>query len=178
MNRRRRYIIDKKFQFRTALSVLSVTTLLSLIILLILIFTAVYNNNRISNIIKSEDQIFQALTTISIADKKEVSVDKKIDSMSNDHIYNFYMSAKIIRYNIFILLGVLAIIIIQGIILFVLLIKKTHRIAGPVYLMSNYLKEIMQGKIPVTRPLRKKDELVDFYNLFTQYISQLKQNKK
>jgi len=39
----------------------------------------------------------------------------------------------------------------------------THRVAGPIFVMNRYLKYLGEGRIPVTRPLRKNDELRDFY---------------
>ncbi len=40
----------------------------------------------------------------------------------------------------------------------------THRVAGPLFVMNGYLKTLGEGQIPTTRPLRKKDELQDFYS--------------
>jgi signal transduction histidine kinase len=54
-----------------------------------------------------------------------------------------------------------------------MLILKTHRISGPIYVMSNYIKEMINGKYPHPRPLRKHDELTDFYALFTQLADTL-----
>src|SRR6266851_4355147 len=40
----------------------------------------------------------------------------------------------------------------------------THRVAGPLFVMNGYLKTLGEGQIPTTRPLRKKDELQEFYS--------------
>jgi hypothetical protein len=40
----------------------------------------------------------------------------------------------------------------------------THRVAGPLFVMNRYLKLLGEGRIPTTRPLRKKDELQEFYS--------------
>jgi hypothetical protein len=42
-------------------------------------------------------------------------------------------------------------------------IVATHRVAGPIFVMNRYLKYLGEGQIPTTRPLRKNDELKDFY---------------
>src|ERR1700687_3958862 len=42
-------------------------------------------------------------------------------------------------------------------------ITATHRVAGPVLVMTRYLKQLGEGQIPSTRPLRKQDELQEFY---------------
>jgi nitrogen fixation/metabolism regulation signal transduction histidine kinase len=59
-----------------------------------------------------------------------------------------------------------------------MIIKITHRISGPVYVMSNYMKEIINGIIPSPRPLRDKDELKNFYELFVEMVKSLKTSKK
>jgi hypothetical protein len=40
--------------------------------------------------------------------------------------------------------------------------------------MSNYLKEIIAGKLPSPRPLRKGDELKEFYALFVEMVEAVK----
>jgi len=56
-----------------------------------------------------------------------------------------------------------------------MLIRKTHRISGPIYVMSNYMQQIIEGKIPDhVRKLRKKDELQEFYKIFTKMVESIK----
>ncbi|MCU0821780.1 MAG: hypothetical protein MUC95_04810 [Spirochaetes bacterium] len=55
------------------------------------------------------------------------------------------------------LILIIAISIIQCIVLFYIVIKKTHEISGPIYVMSKYMDEIFNGNYPKTRPLRKGD---------------------
>ena len=50
----------------------------------------------------------------------------------------------------------------------------THRVAGPIFVMNRYLKYLGEGRIPVTRPLRKNDELKDFYASLMVVIEQLR----
>jgi methyl-accepting chemotaxis protein len=61
--------------------------------------------------------------------------------------------------------------------LFSLGILMLHRIAGPVHVISSYMSELAQGRHPVIRPLRSKDELVDFYNTFKQMAERLRQHE-
>jgi hypothetical protein len=39
----------------------------------------------------------------------------------------------------------------------------THRVAGPIYVMNHYLSMLSNGRYPKMRPLRKHDELKDFF---------------
>jgi len=47
----------------------------------------------------------------------------------------------------------------------------THHVAGPIYVMSHYLSALAQGRYPHMRPLRRGDELKDFFQLFQQAVS-------
>lgn len=50
----------------------------------------------------------------------------------------------------------------------------THRVAGPLFVMNRYLKALGEGQIPTTRPLRKKDELQEFYSNLLVVIESLR----
>ncbi len=69
-----------------------------------------------------------------------------------------------------VLLGVVGLTLALA--LFGLLI--THRIAGPVYVMSNYMGVLARGRYPIMRPLRKTDELRDFFERFEQAVEKIR----
>ncbi len=50
----------------------------------------------------------------------------------------------------------------------------THRVAGPAFVMRRYLNSIAQGTYPTIRPLRKRDELKDFFDVFERAVTTLK----
>jgi hypothetical protein len=98
-----------------------------------------------------------------------------IASIVHNHQGNIASMKRMVEYNAWLLWGVTFLIIVQGIVLFVLLILKTHRIAGPIYVMSNYMKQIIAGKLPpAMRPLRDNDSLKDFYDLFSELVETIK----
>jgi hypothetical protein len=175
---RKKYIIDKKFQLRAAFGFIGITTLLAAIILAAISVTILSNNNKIENIVKVEDSIFQTFSTMSLKGNKTATNAKTIGIMSKDHINNFQETDRIIHNNQKLLIALLIFIITQGIFLYILIIIKTHRISGPIYVMSNYFKEMIQGKYQTPRPLRKKDELKDFYALFIELAASLKKHGK
>ena len=67
-------------------------------------------------------------------------------------------------------------VIVMALALFTWGIFMTHRVAGPIFIISRYLKQIAEGQVPQTRPLRKRDELVEFFDTFSQMINFMKQN--
>ena len=53
----------------------------------------------------------------------------------------------------------------------------THRVAGPVYVMSKFVEILALGRFPRMRPLRRNDELKDFFERFQRAIEALRQRE-
>ncbi len=51
----------------------------------------------------------------------------------------------------------------------------THKVAGPVFKMKRLLKQVGDGHLHVDARLRRGDELVDFFETFTQMVEGLRQ---
>jgi hypothetical protein len=60
----------------------------------------------------------------------------------------------------------------------VLGIYVTHKVAGPLYVMSRYLRDIEAGSLREVRALRKGDDLVEFYEIFQQMLAALQDREK
>jgi nitrogen fixation/metabolism regulation signal transduction histidine kinase len=54
----------------------------------------------------------------------------------------------------------------------------THKVAGPVYKMKRLLKQVGEGNLRVEARLRKGDELQDFFDAFTQMVASLRAIEK
>jgi hypothetical protein len=50
----------------------------------------------------------------------------------------------------------------------------THRVSGPIYVMSHYLAALAAGRYPRIRALRKRDELKTFFELFQKAVDSMK----
>jgi nitrogen fixation/metabolism regulation signal transduction histidine kinase len=50
----------------------------------------------------------------------------------------------------------------------------THKVAGPVYKMKRLLAQVGHGNLHVESRLRKGDELRDFFDAFTQMVAGLR----
>jgi nitrogen fixation/metabolism regulation signal transduction histidine kinase len=50
----------------------------------------------------------------------------------------------------------------------------THRISGPLYIVARHLRAIANGSYPDVRPLRKRDELHEFFATFEGAITRIK----
>jgi hypothetical protein len=200
-NKRKTYIVDKKFQLKQAFSIIRIEFIIATIITILIGLNAAYNNHKLAiitkkndeviknqdNIIMIQDNIIETIMTWA-QDSKGRLQKKAIRDVYNLHNKNINTIKDnintiknniatingIIRYNYILLFALLSIIIVQSLILFFVMIRKSHKISGPIYVISNYMKDIIDGKIPNPRPLRKGDELLDFYELFKEMVETLK----
>jgi len=205
--KRKQNIVDKKFQLGTTFSVIGVSLLIVVLIGIGIVAGALKNNKNLSDVVTKQDEIVQALVShastlevkikqIKAKEQKEQKDAKKkadkvavtgaddgseiaIGEISKDHLANLGKMKRMVLIN-FVLLGLVGLLVlIQGIVLYFMLIRKTHQIAGPIFVISRYMREIISGKTPaVLRPLRKRDELKAFYDLFGDLVEYLKHGKK
>ncbi len=178
MAKRTKYLIDKGFQLRTAFSIIGVVAAVSLIILSTIAASVVFNNEKINNIYQIEDNIFQGMQTANVNGQPDEDYRSTVAMLTKIHDNNLNNINKLAEYNRYLLIALILCVIFQGFILFVMIIRITHRISGPIYVMSNYIKEILNGEMPDPRPLRDKDELKRFYNLFVDLVDSIKEKHK
>jgi hypothetical protein len=70
--------------------------------------------------------------------------------------------------------GLAALLLLVG----MLGITFTHRVAGPIYRMRLLFKEVAEGRFAPYRPLRKGDELQDFFAEFSQMVEKLRARQR
>ena len=187
MKKRKQYIIDKGFQLRHTFSIIGIVSVITAVILIAITASVVYNNNKltenntkITNIYEIENSIFVSLSSLPESVKDPV-LRKALIQNTKNHDRNMEtlnriiaFNTTIIRYNKILLVAILAIILAESIALYVILIRKTHRISGPIYVISNFMKDIIAGRDPKLRPLRKGDELQEFYDLFQKMVKAIR----
>jgi nitrogen fixation/metabolism regulation signal transduction histidine kinase len=54
----------------------------------------------------------------------------------------------------------------------------THRVAGPIYKMKKQLQSLGDGNFQIPFPLRKGDELVDFFEAFRTMVKKLRKRQE
>lgn len=57
-------------------------------------------------------------------------------------------------------------------------IMVTHRIAGPIFIITRYVKSIRDGVYPDMRPLRDGDEMKTFFDSFRDMVEMLRNRDK
>jgi len=134
------------------------------------------NNNEIDTILKDQDGIVHSLTYRLLGTKNQADKDA-IKQISQSHNNNLQALDGIIKYNKFLVIILLGLVILNASLLSFFLIRKTHKISGPIYVMTGYLNEIREGRKPLFRQIREKDEFKDFYKLFVETMEKIL-NKK
>jgi nitrogen fixation/metabolism regulation signal transduction histidine kinase len=128
------------------------------------------------------ETINSMLQILSVKYKNVTELSQKIrekDSHNKELMNkNLVLLKELTDRNNIIFLIIIAFLISTGFILYPVLIRKTHKISGPIYIMSKYMREVINGGFPELRPLRKKDELKEFYELFSQMMRFVIKKKK
>ncbi len=114
---------------------------------------------------KVKDPIF-ILATEKIAEDHNKSINVIKDRLNILKVYS--------EKNSQLLWIAIVMMIVNAILLFRYLIHSTHKAAGPIQVMNRYVRDLLEGRKPEIRSLRKKDELKDFYEDFTRLVEKYK----
>jgi len=181
---RKKYILDKKFQLKLSMRAIILPLITTLAIFAVLIYFAGHtnqlineNNKNITAIIDTQDSMFDMFMAIPALQDPNNPIVKKCDAAFKD---NLKITNKIndnheeMKKNSRIVLYILIVMaVVQTAIIFFQFIFFSHKISGPIYVMTNYLRECRSGKRPEFRSLRKHDELREFYNELRKTINYL-----
>ncbi|MDY6969272.1 MAG: hypothetical protein SVR08_11570 [Spirochaetota bacterium] len=172
--KRKKYILDKYFQLRISFKAVIFPLIITLIIGAVLFYFAKINNNYTKEIVSNQEQMIELfLTTPALYNTNNPIISNGEKIFQN----NIKMLMEIKRNSSIVLYFIIIMIVIQSVIIFVLFIYITHKISGPIYVMTQLLKELKQGGMPKFRPLRKKDELQDIYAELWETIEYLSPKK-
>ncbi len=190
MNSRKQTIIDRRFQLRTTFSIIGTTCLILLIVIAVMGINAVQNNKRLKDIIAKQKDICSiqenVLNTLVLIEEKKSwdSLREARDKVSGSVMKNREMMSENIttieemaQWNNMLLNGIIVFVILLGVIFYFVLIRKTHQISAPIYLLTQYMEEIIEGKYPEVRPMRRGDEFREFYQLFEKMVETLKERE-
>jgi cytochrome bd-type quinol oxidase subunit 2 len=191
MSKRTHYLIDTKYQLRTTFSVMASVLVVTAVILGIITASVVLNsiklnenNTRIENINKIESSMFVVLSSLT-GPVQDQSMKKAIQESIRSHDRNMVRLERIIAtnqdiitYNKVLVIAILIIIVLEAMALYIILIRKTHRVSGPMYVISGFMMDIIEGREPEFRPLRNSDEMQDFYELFKHMVYTIRERER
>ena len=176
MEKRKKKLINKPFQLNLSFSIIILTFIVSAGIITLIAIYVVMNKqsntvkiNQLDKVITVEDNIVQAFITYSksINNKDLLLASKEIETdhtQSMDTIKEHIASLKGgVEKNYYILTIFIVLSVLQIIIILSYLIRRTHRIAGPIYIINQHLNDILEGKAPDFRGLRQNDDFKELY---------------
>ncbi len=182
--KKRQKLIDKKFQLKITFRIIGITSIGFLILIAFLGVHATKTINDLNKTIKTEDDMVKGFIkyndyTKKIITKLQPDEWREIDikKMTKDHesamdaIRNQMFSLKIF---ISLLIGI---VLLQAIFLYFYLVDMTHKISGPLFVISQQIDLMLKGKKPNLRALRKNDELKEFYDNFTKLVDKMHDDK-
>ncbi|MEW6527689.1 MAG: hypothetical protein AB1444_13620 [Spirochaetota bacterium] len=184
--KKRSIIINKYYQLKTAFGVAGLFALCIGFLFIITASCLVWNNHTLSKAIthqvdlqKVQEDILKSIEMLSrYGNRKNLvfeaykaigDLKKNTEALkaSNELLHKaIVMNEYLLWIN-----GILAIVLVVAV--FVVIVRRTHRVAGPMFLLKRYMNEIIEGKVPVIRPLRKGDEFKDVFDTFMTMIDSL-----
>lgn len=180
---RRSSLINKNFQLKTTFRIIGVI-IIAFIFLIALTGIIATNNNRkvtaaisdLNRSIEKEKKTVEKLIETSRdgwSGNREVPEEKIIDShletlalMHNNVVH----LQRTINLNLLLVSAMIILGILLGVFLYLYLIRLTHRISGPIYVLTRHMQDIMENREPNIRELRKNDEFKEFYAQFVAFI--------
>ncbi|MFW5770044.1 MAG: hypothetical protein ACOCX9_01285 [Spirochaetota bacterium] len=190
MKKRKQQVIDPHFQRRSASGMTAFFMLAFTIIIVLVGVNSYYHNRQLGAIAESQKEIVavqhdiikavdvfsknhsqQQLQVATGLIKKDLTGN--IEKMDR-HIQSFMHLSE---YNTLLIVVILVFTMFQGFILYRMMIRRTHRISGPVYRLTQYTQDIIDGNYPEVRPLREDDELQEYFQLFSEMIKVLKERE-
>lgn len=187
MEKRKRNLINKNFQLGLSFSILSVIIVFTLGIISFITIYSIKNQqsntasvNQLIKVIKSEDNIVKTYVDYSkkMRNKDLLLISEKTEKDHKRSIKMIVQHMKKlnsgVKKNFYLLMSVIVLSIVQILILFIYLIKRTNNIAGPIYIINQQLDNILQGKDPGFRELRENDDFKELYEKLKQVYWKMK----
>ncbi|HNR89706.1 MAG TPA: hypothetical protein PKM65_15315 [Spirochaetota bacterium] len=186
--KRKQYVLDKAFQLGITLKAVVVPLVTILIFSGVLIYFANQNNTYIRNnddvikeIVGTQESMIEMFLRTPALYKSENEAVRNGQRTFEDNIGKLMKINKtsrlIVRNSSLVLYALILMTVVQTAIIFILFIYFTHKISGPMHVMTNHLRAIRQGKKPHFRPLRKRDEFQAFYIELKETIDYLSEKK-
>jgi hypothetical protein len=190
-NRRKKRLIDLSFQLKTALPALVVCLAsFSIIIGFVLFITGMpgsggmaATDRELEWAVGNQDNIVSSFKEYAKRVKDPIFI-LATDKIEEDHRKNIAVIKESIgvlrayneRSNQLLVLAVV-VMAVNAALIFFIIIRMTHRAAGPARVMSRQARALLEGRHMDERPLRKNDELRDFYEEFQRIAERFRRKR-
>lgn len=184
---KRQIIVNRKFQMNIAVSFAMITALTMTVIIVIISSVLIFNNIKLNKITSDQQtlsetsgEIFKSLIGLSSIKKLQnvhlsttllLEDNEKTGVLINRNIEEI---RKITERNRLLIIILIISAIIQSAIVFYLMLKRSHRISGPVFLLNRYIDELKAGNSPEIRPIRTNDDFHELFDNFRELVEVMK----
>ena len=189
--KKRNIIINRKYQFTLAMKFAGISALTMAVIIVICSNILINNNSRLENININRQQLSEIQSEI-LKSFEELSKSKDIKeyNISTAELHKDYDNTKelysknneeinkIINRNKGLVTILIVSSIIQVLLFFYLMLRRSHRISGPIYLLERYFDEIIEGNYPKIRPLREDDDFQELFVKLRKVIDIMREKSK
>jgi len=184
---RKEKLIDKKFQIRTMLSVTVIAAVFFTACIAGTALFSLYAKMRIESEIKqlsrameTEDDIVKAFTAFAgstTGSPLKISVGnvlKDHDRSRKTVTSHITMLERLIDWYGAVLLGIIGLAVLALAAYCFYMIRLTHRMSGPIYVMTRHVQDMIDGKETEFRGLRDKDEFRELYKKLEELNDSIK----
>jgi nitrogen fixation/metabolism regulation signal transduction histidine kinase len=170
------YLIDSRFQLKYTSFIVGVSLVICGIMGVFLYNTSgavVDESQKVVDESKKVSEVVQMTIKDQYSDTPELAASYAQASSANDDKIAAQQQQLVKRQRTMLtsLVGGLSLMVV---LIGLLGIYFTHKVAGPIYKMKLLLKQVGDGKLTFRGGLRKGDELQDFFEAFSSMVEQLK----
>jgi ABC-type multidrug transport system fused ATPase/permease subunit len=176
----RNYLLDSRFQLKYAGFLVFVAIVISAVMGVVLYETTgavVTESSALVDESRKVSEVSRMNVKDFAPDSPELLSEFNREADAHDKLISEQQASLIRRQQRMIesLVGSLALMVV---LIGMLGILFTHKVAGPVYKMSRLLKLVGDGQLQVAASLRKGDELQTFFDTFTSMVASLRDREK
>lgn len=162
-------LINKRFQLKYTLIVVFLSVVISAVLGVLLLNKVTENTqlalNGVRGMAALREQMAPAGGT-GAADRAEID-----RSLAESEKALQERDREVMLYLVLCLVGLVLAITLLGIFV-------THKVAGPVFVLSRYINQITAGNLRDVRQLRKGDELLEFFETFERMLKSLQERQR
>jgi hypothetical protein len=178
---------DSSFQLKLAAGIIIVTTVTVSVFIGLIVRSSASNSAKLDVVVenqnimsRNQNELLKTMHVLSDVKKRD-SINISTEMIERDIEENNVRSGKnnaliadISNENRRLVMILIVCVLIQSVLLFIMLIRRTNRLSGPLVLLHRYVKEIKNGTLPDVRSLRPNDDLQELFNDFRLMVKQLK----
>ena len=155
-------LIDRRFQLKYTLIVVVLAAVIATVMGVLLVSKVKENTQLAVNSVRA---------VAAMQEKGAVAAADIADSLKGSEAALETRDREAMLFLILCLVGLVLAITLLG-------IYVTHKVAGPLFVMQRYLRQIASGNLRDVRHLRKGDELVEFFGTFEQMLRALQDRNR